>query len=373
MAVITAEEIRELASFRSTDAPVTTCYLDVDGARFVRLADVEAELDRVLRGARASWGDDGSVADDIKRIEEHVRTGLDRSRVRGLAIFSCAAEDLWRVVPLPVRVTSRVVVNSAPAVGQLEQVVAELQRFGVLLADKQRARMFVFELAELTDRSELFEELPRDYDHRGHGDQGYDREQHHVEELAHQHLRHAAEVAFHVFQDTGFEHLVVGAPDAIAHELEGALHPYLRDRLRGRINVAVGASLEDIRRAAVDVELRVERAAQAATVERLRDAVGAGSRAVAGLAPVLAALHERRAGEVLVSAGFAESGWRCGSCGALATIGRTCPSCQAEMTHLDDVVEEAVEEALAQGIKAEVVVGNADLDVLGRIGAFLRY
>ena len=40
---------------------------------------------------------------------------------------------------------------------------------------------------------------------------------------------------------------------------------------------------------------------------------------------------------------------------------------------LDDVVEEAMEEALAQGLKAEVVVGNADLDVLGRIGAFLRY
>lgn len=51
MAVITAEEIRQLASFRSAEAPVTTCYLDVDGARFVRPVDVEAELERVLRGA----------------------------------------------------------------------------------------------------------------------------------------------------------------------------------------------------------------------------------------------------------------------------------------------------------------------------------
>lgn len=373
MAVITAEEIRQLASFRSAEAPVTTCYLDVDGARFVRPVDVEAELERVLRGARSHWADHGSVADDLKRIEDHVRAGLDRSRVRGLVIFACSAEDLWRVVPLPVRVTSRVVVNSAPAIGQLELVVQELQRFGVLLADKQRARMFVFEGAELTDRSELLEELPRSYDQRGHGDQGYEREQHHVEELTHQHLRHAADVAFHVYQDTGFEHVVIGAPDPIARELEACLHPYLRDRLRGRIDVAVGASLDEIRTAAMDVERRVEREVEHAAVDRLRDAVGSANRAVAGLVPVLDALNERRVAEVLVSAGFTESGWRCAGCGALAAVGPSCPRCGGEMTHLDDVVEEVVEEALGQGVKASLVVGNADLDVLGRVGAFLRY
>jgi len=38
-----------------------------------------------------------------------------------------------------------------------------------------------------------------------------------------------------------------------------------------------------------------------------------------------------------------------------------------------DVVEEAVEEALAQSCEVEICVGNADLDVLGGIGALLRY
>ena len=33
MAVITEAAIRELAGFRGQDAPVTTCYLDVDGRR----------------------------------------------------------------------------------------------------------------------------------------------------------------------------------------------------------------------------------------------------------------------------------------------------------------------------------------------------
>ena len=37
----------------------------------------------------------------------------------------------------------------------------------MLLADKQRAQLFVFELGQLVDRSELLDELPRDYDSRG--------------------------------------------------------------------------------------------------------------------------------------------------------------------------------------------------------------
>ena len=34
---------------------------------------------------------------------------------------------------------------------------------------------------------------------------------------------------------------------------------------------------------------------------------------------------------------------------------------------------EAIEDAIAQSCEVEVCVGNADLDVLGQIGALLRY
>jgi len=57
----------------------------------------------------------------------------------------------------------------------------------------------------------------------------------------------------------------------------------------------------------------------------------------------------------------------------LATVGRQCATCGAEMVHVADVVEEAVEAALGQSCRVEVCNGNADLDVLGRIGALLRY
>ena len=321
--------------------------------------------------ARLRANGNASVGRDLQRIEDYVKGGFDRSHTRGLAIFSCSDEAFWHVLPLPVPVRSRVIVNQAPAVSQLESLTQEFDRFGVLLADKQRARMMVFHFGELVDHSDLLDELPRDYDSRGHSDQGDVSA--HVDALAAAHLRHAADVAFKVFQDEPFQHLTVGAPGPIAGALEASLHPYLRDRLCGRIAVGVTASAAEIRNAALDVEREVERRQEADSVARLRSQVATGNRAVAGLAPTLEALAARRVDQLLVSADFSEPGWRCDACGHLGLVGRVCPGCTGQLAPVDDIVEEAVEAALGQSCHVEICVDNADLDVLGRIGALLRY
>ncbi|MDP9418727.1 MAG: hypothetical protein M3P53_00950 [Actinomycetota bacterium] len=371
MAAITEEQVRELAGFRGELAPVTSCYLDVDGARQIRHQDVVRELDRLLRVARARQNGDHSVANDLRRIEEHVKGGLDRSRTRGLAMFSCSAHDFWRVIELPVPVRSQVVVNHTPSVGQLEQVIDQYERFGVLLVDRQRARMFVFELGELVESTAVFDQLPRgdDDDHSYTKDQARD----HTAARARQHLRHAAGMAFTVFQDQGFEHLILGASDDLATEVEAVLHPYVRERLVARSHIPLHASDDEIRLAALEVEAAVGRAKEAEVVERLRQAVGAGGRGVAGVDATLAAVVERRVDTLVVSCGYTQVGWRCGTCRWIGRIGRTCPVCETEMDQVDDVIEQAIEDALGQSCKVEMCVGNADLDVLGRIGALVRY
>jgi len=371
VAALSQDVIRSLASFKGGDDPVVSVYLDVDGRRFVRPRDYELRLEALLRRAGEQANGHAPVA-DLRRIEAHVKGGLDRHRTRGVALFSCEPGGLWSVVELPVAVRNQVVVNATPHIRQLEAVLDNNERFGVLLADRQRARMFVFELGELVDKSELFDVLPRHEDDRGDWDKDHVRD--HTAEAAHHHLKRAADVAFSVFQQQDYDHLIVGAPDDIANEVERLLHSYLKDRLAARINVPVNASDTVICEAALEVETRVEREKQARLVTRLRNAVGSGHGGVAGVAPVLAALVERRVDTLLVSDGYEAPGWRCHSCSYVAVRGPACPVCPSStMAKVDDVVEEAVEEALAQSCRVEVVVGDADLDVMGCIGALLRF
>jgi hypothetical protein len=70
----------------------------------------------------------------------------------------------------------------------------------------------------------------------------------------------------------------------------------------------------------------------------------------------------------VVSEGFAESGGS-PSCRASPRSVAAARRARPRWSLPDDVVEEAVEDALAGGVKVDICVGNADLDVLGRIGA----
>ena len=372
MPVLTEASIRDLAVFRSVDAPVVSCYLDVDGRRQVRVQDYRRTLESMARQV-ASEHDGHDLSADLERMTAHVRAGIDRHGVRGLAMFSCVSKGLWEVVPLPVPIASRITVNQSPAVGPLEAIVHELEPLAVLLVDRQRARMFRLHFGEVIERSNLFEALPREYDRRDDAGRGSrEREQHHVDELALQHLRHAADAVFHQFQEHGFGHLAIGATDEVYAAIEHLLHPYLRERLAPRLHVAVTAPESEVVAAALAVEREVERRREAALVQRLRDAAGASAKGVAGLDGVLAALAEQRVATLLVSNGFVESGWQC-PCGVLARKGPRCPVDGLEMQRTGDVVSDAIDVALRQGARVEMCENNADLDVLGRIGALLRF
>ena len=376
--MISEDRIRELAGHRASNV-VTSCYLDVDGRRHPRHADYETQLDHLVREGReraAGFGPEAarSVAADLDRISAWVRNGFDRSRVRGLAFFACSADGFFEVVESPLPVRNAIAVNHTPHVRPLESILQAYERFAVVLVDRQRTRLFRFELGELSEHTEVFDAVPRGAALAGHPTQRSRGAavQRHTDEVAHRHLRHAADVTFTEVQRRPVDHLILGGPHEVVVEFEGLLHPWIRDRVVDRLAISATAGPDEVRQAALCVEAAVARGNEAALVERLRGAVGTGA-GVAGLEPTLTALVERRVDVLLVSEGYATEGWRCRSCRYLGPLGRRCPVCSNSMDLVDDVVEEAVEEALANKCRVQMVRENADLDVLGRIGALLRF
>jgi peptide chain release factor subunit 1 len=386
LAPLSLETVRSLAAFKATHGPVVSLYLDVDGHRYVRPRDYETQLDRLLR--RAGTG----VEEDVRRLEARVRGGLDRSHTRGLALFSCAPDDFFEMVHLPVPVRNQLAINLTPHVRQLEAVVERYRRYGVLVTDRQHARILVFQADELRDRGELFDELPRHDDDRG--DWRHDHVRDHAAAIAQQHVRRAAQVAFRLHQQRPLDHLILAGPDQVVHEMERELHAYLRARIVARLRLSTAATEDEIRTAAMSIEEEVERQRTGELVGRLRDGIGAagpallgmpaptaraapigagGGSGVAGLESVLNALFEHRVDTLIVSDDFEAPGWRCRECHCLTTIGPECPVCGTDMDTVEDVVEEAIEAAVNQSVRVAQCDGSADLDALGRIGGLLRF
>lgn len=380
MKVLSADLVQRLARWRgSSENGVITLYLNVDGREKIRPEDYQAHLDALIRDAIGKDKRE-SVARTLQRISDFVHNEFERGSNRGLAIFS-NGDDLWEVVPLPLPVEDRLVVNLTPHVRQLEILLDEYEPTGVLLTDKQRARLLVIELGRIVEREEIIDPLPRHDDDKG--DWEKDHVKTHSEAVAQQHFKHAAQAMFDLYQRRRFNNLVIFAADAAAPDVRRSLHDYLAQKIVGCMPLPMTSSDDEIVAQAFACTQAAERKRESQYVEKLRSAVATfsngnkpateSSNAVAGLDPTLAAIYEKRVDTLLVSAGFEVEGWRCTECNYIATVGRKCRMCGASMTLVEDVVEEAVGDALGQNCRVEFCSDNADLDVMGRIGALLRF
>ena len=117
-----------------------------------------------------------------------------------------------------------------------------------------------------------------------------------------------------------------------------------------------------------------ERAVERDAIDRLKQGVGAGGRGVAGLDDVLGVLNERRVETLLLEERFQMPGRVCPQCGSLLPESVTsCPADGRPPTSYDDIVEEAVELAVAQSADVIITRYHDDLEEMGGVGAVLRF
>jgi len=379
VAVLSAELVQRLARHGGSEDPMISLYLNVDGREKIRTDDYCAQAEVLIKEALEKHGDE-PVALTLKKVSHYISEDFVRGNARGLAVFA-SGDAFWEVVELPVPVANHLVVNRTPHIRALETIIDEHESVGVLLTDRQRARMMVVRLGQIEQRQELVDPLPRHDDDKG--DWTKDHVKAHANVSASHHLRDAAAAMFEIYKTKPFNHLLLCTTEELKPDVERQLHGYLKSRVVGRSSLPVNATDDEVMAAAFEFSQKEERKQEQNYVDRLRAGVAANTAAgrmngdsigaVAGLDHTLKAVFEKRVETLLVSEGYATEGWRCEACSYIAAMGRHCKICEGEMTLVDDVVEEAVEDALRQNCRVEFCSENADLDVMGRIGALLRF
>jgi peptide subunit release factor 1 (eRF1) len=378
---ITRERLRELAGIRAGEGKVLSLFLNLDPRDFptaaARGTEIRSLLDRAGRLIREdealSHAARGALRADLERVAAELGSaGLEARGAHGLAVFASSAADLFEVLKLAEPVEHDPVIADAPFIEPLS-AIGPPERWCALLVNRRVARLFCGPGAALEEVELIEDELRRRHDQGGWSQANYQRS---IDKDADAHLRHAAKVAFAHLQDDLPAGILVGAPQELAAHFEGHLHPYLRERLAGRLDLDVEhTSAEEVRRAAA---ARIEEAGRArddAALARLVEAFAGGpGRAASGLPAVLAAVHEQRVETLLVEAGFAEPGTGCPTCGWLGADGvAACPADGSATEPVADLVEAAVERTLTQAADVRVLRDRAELASHGRIAAVLRF
>jgi peptide chain release factor subunit 1 len=371
---LTRDRLRRLVEFRPDHGRVLSVFLNLDPSEFAtgaaRATAVTSLMTDATHRAEEVDGLDHEERQALRADLERVREVLDGPELatggtRGVAVFACGPADLFEVIRLAKPVPSRAVIDDSPLVEPLVKLESPA-RWCVLLTTRRAARI-------LLGTPEGFDEVERFSG--AVGDSVEDRAvQHTTDRAAEQHFKAVGDHLSRLLKAEPFDCLLVGVPDELANQVKPALHPYLRERLHGRLHVDVeSATAEQVRAAAAPLIEDHRRQRERATLDRFVQEVSRGGRAVAGLGKTLMALNEHRVETLLLEEGFRAGGAVELHTGMLTVDGGNVPVDDPEFEGRHDIVEPALERAIEQSAEVLVVRRFPDLGTHGGIGAILRF
>jgi peptide subunit release factor 1 (eRF1) len=368
---LSPDTLRRLADLRPAGGKVVSLYLNLDPAEFgdgrARSSAINSVLDEAERRAR---DEEPAVREDVQRVRDLFKT-FDFQGAHGVAVFASGANDLLETFKLPRAVANAVVIDDSPYIEPLVEMQATAL-YGVVLVNRQLARIFRGSRDRLDEVAVVRDEVSRRHDQGGWSQARYQRS---VDKEAYDHLKNTNDELLRMHKRRAFDALFVAAPEAVFADFRERLHPYLAERLTGRIDVDVeNTGPDDVQRAAGEAIAAYERKLEEETLDRLIAATNSNGRGVTGLDGTLEALNEQRVEVLLLQENFDAAGVCCPQCGWLGPHGvTTCPVDGTPTLERDDITDLAVRRALRQSARVVLVRDDERLEPLGSIAALLRF
>lgn len=146
--MFTETSLRKIKDFSAND-PVVSLYLNTEPNR----GNAETHRLRLRNMIK-----DISLKQDADAIEKFFNYTYDWSG-RSVAVFSCAPAGFFQTVPLAMPVKDFIQIGSKAAVDPLEDLLEDYSNLGVILVDKQGARLFHFHMGELVEQQGFLGDL----------------------------------------------------------------------------------------------------------------------------------------------------------------------------------------------------------------------
>jgi peptide chain release factor subunit 1 len=366
--MLNEKDLRELLEF-SSPTPVLSIYLDTQPSE--GNADAyKLRLRNMLKQV--------NLPQDISVIQHFFEHEFKPSG-RGIAIFSCAAQNYFHYYPLAIPVVNFVSVSDRPTVKPLAHLLDSYGSYGVALVDKQGARLFYFNLGELREQEGVLGEAVH-HTKRGGASAvpgrrgGTAGQTEYTEEVIDRNMKESADFAAHFFEENHVRRILIGGSDENVVLFRNSLPKAWQSLIMGTFPMSMTAGEGEILKQAMELGLKTEKQSEVKLVADLISADKKGTNAVLGMTRTLTAINQGRIQTLVISEGYRQPAYRCKGCGFLTlTPGQSCDACGGAFEKVEDGVELALGLTMRSGGAVEVVHKDSALQAEGNIGAFLRY
>jgi peptide chain release factor subunit 1 len=318
-----------------------------------------AALDRlpVTEAARAAAGR------DMERVIRAVSKG-NLPAAGGFVAFACEAAGVFEVVGVPEVYRTRIMLDRSPRVRELVELDAEFGRVLAVIADRTHARFFdvgALGAREVIDTRPVAMRGAKFHSDR-QGSPGWGERAYHnrIEQERERHYAYIAQTLRDLDRAHPAAGFVIGGPSVETRRLARFLDSRLHERVLGTVAMdARTLTAARVYRAVAPVRAEAQRAA-ARTEAHRADELAGKDWAVRGIRATLRALFRGQLRTLLVAAGVEHLGWRCPASGRLVLQASECRAGDGRPAiSVPDVIDDAVEEALHQGIRIVTVPADS--------------
>jgi peptide subunit release factor 1 (eRF1) len=375
------ERLQRLGAVNAGRHRVVTCYLKLEprdrsrGKYLIKLKNRVREVVQALPRLGLDRAAQDQAERDLERIQAFLRSPGNLPSTQGVALFACGPLDLFEAIPLPFVYRSRIAVDTSPLVRELASVEDEFGRLLTVVLDRTAARFFevtAYEAAELPSLradSTRGKRFRGDDDGPGWGEHTYNNR---IREEKQRHYEAIARELFALDRRHPAHGIVLAGTGTEAAAVEPFLHNYLVERVIGTTKLnPKEATPALVHQATLAVREAWERDSERAMVHDMQEGLGSGW-SVNGMTPTLRALSRGQVRALLVHADAGEPGFRCAETGRLTIAERDCRA-EGEPVPVLDVVDDAIEEALRQGVDVNVVYEPEARDAIEGLAGLLRF
>lgn len=379
MTLLGTNTLRELADFRALNACAVSLYLDLDP----HVAPTPAELGKHLDALFSEAGRVGRVEGDGLTHEERLSLRLDLERIsryfdeefvrngaRGLALFSCDAGNLWRVLPLSQSVPSTLKIARRLFLSPLVPVAEDSGDVVVVAVGREQGQILLLRDGSLELLADHFEQQPRRHDQGGRAQTRYAR---HIEQLVHEHLREVAADLDRRLRRLHPLGLVVVTTEETRSEIERLLSSEARRLLVGFAQPGSRRGAPALQKVVQPLVERLHEEREARLTRRWQEEFGRGARACAGWECTLEAASDGRIDVLLYRAGVESTAWLCGDCERISVRPGNCSLDGTTLVEQSEGLDLLVHRTLEQAGSIVALREPSLLDENEGIGALLRF
>lgn len=384
--MLTQKTIERLSKMGSKDYFITSLYLNLDKNNNHKIAlkdmlkDRRHGLDKIKHEKKLAREQIQSLENDFSKIEQFIQHEfLHKEHHKGLAIFSCSANNFWEFLELPQPVSNHLNADYDPYVRTLSELMCEHRNYGIVLVDSAKAKILDVTLGFVKEHLAIQNEVASKIKYGGiEGTQERNINRAH-DEMVQKHFKHVAAETEKLIDVRGMTWLIIGGRQNMISQFESNLTASIRKKIIGHMVVEPEAPLNDILKKSHDVAKHAEKHYEKELIDKLKgEANSSAGKGIFGLQPTLQALRRGGVNTLIVANSFKAPGFVCHKCFFIGTPEEkgpkdTCPICTGKAHNVPDVVEEAITFAFMQGCKVENTADNSRLKLMGNIGALLRF